>query len=322
MLFFKKGTSIQLILTLIPVFILVGFRDSSVGEDSSGYLAIYENMNISSLSFAISESPYEEVGFNILSWMLRIAGVSPQWLFIVEAFIFCFSIYLFCSINAKDKIFVAVAIILSLFEFSLSGVRQTFAISILLIAFSAIAQKRIITYFILVSLAISFHTSALLLAPLYFLSGRGFEGKTILLYLIILGLSYLFIDSIFSRITTIIYTDQYVLMGLRGGVFSFLASFAFALIPGFYYRQEKNNQMFILGSHFTMLWFLFSAIRFINVMMSRVILYILPMPYLMIDSMNDGIANKKAIKILALLYVFIMFVYRIKLLSPFVFGHV
>lgn len=319
---FKKQNKFQLFLTLLPVFILVGLRDASVGEDTSRYVSIYEGMDASNLSLAISDSPYE-AGFVVLSWFLKILDLGPQWLLLTESFIFCLSIFLFCSHNAKDKIFVAVAIILTLFEFSLTGVRQTIAISLLLIAYRYVVERNLKLYILFMFLAASCHTSAFLIAPVYYLANRGFDKNTVFIYLLMLVVSFLSIDYLFSAISsTLNYDEKYTLMSLNGGVFSFLASLGFVYVALNHYKTNSKNIHFVSGAHHSMLLAFFSAIRFVNVMLSRVILYISPIPYLMIDSLEEKNKTKIIYKRVALLYVFLMFLYRLNYLYPYFFGHV
>ena len=318
---FKKQNKFQLFLTLLPVFILVGLRDASVGEDTSRYVAIYEGMDASNLSIAISESPYE-AGFVVLSWFLKILDLGPQWLLITESFIFCLSIFLLCNHNAKDKIFVAVAVILTLFEFSLTGVRQTIAISLLLIVYRFVVERNLKLYILFMFLAVSCHTSAILIAPVYYLANRGFDKNTVIIYVLMLAVSLLSIDYLFAVISSTLNYEEYYLMSLNGGVFTFLASFGFVYVALKHYKTDRDNIQFTSGAHHSMLLAFFSAIRFVNVMISRVIYYISPIPYLMIDSLNEKNKSKKTYKKIALLYVFVLFIYRLKYFYPYFFGHV
>lgn len=172
-------------------------------------------------------------------------------------------------------------------------------------------------------LAMSCHTSAILIAPVYYLANRGFDKNTVFIYLLMLVVSFLSINYLFAAISSSLnYDEKYTLMSLNGGFFSFLVSFGFVYVALKHYKTDRNNTHFISGAHHSMLLVFFSALRFVNVMLSRVILYISPIPYLMLDSLDEKKNTKRIYKMIALLYVFLMFLYRLNYLYPFFFGHV
>ena len=146
------------------------FRGAACGNDTSNYHELYLRIaSQSGLLYSIRNTSFEPL-FAALIYLLSRLTHNPQILFIVTAlFSFavtgrfmskyssrpCFSLYLFFT--------------LQLFDFYISGVRQALAISILLLAYEAMDNKKPIQMVLLIMLAGLFHRSALIWLPVYFL---------------------------------------------------------------------------------------------------------------------------------------------------------
>ena len=96
-------------------------------------------------------------------------------------------------------------------------------------------------------------------------------------------------STIFSTVTSLLKGyEEYQLMSLDGGYVSFVTSVLFCLVILSCYKKEKNNILFQQTSHYAILNMVMSAIRFVNVMIMRVLLYLSVFPYLMVDSLKDN----------------------------------
>lgn len=314
----RNDNLLHLIIAMIPVFILIAFRDESVGIDTRGYLNMMESIKEFDSLSQLFEVFNLEKGFLILCYIINDLGLDKQWLLITESFIFCFSVIFFCKYNANDKFFILLAIILTIFEFTLSGVRQTLAISIFLISYKYACEKKIVIYCLLALLGISFHKSSIIVFVLFFLLYKTINKKILLVYLIVSVISIFFIDSIFSNVSALLNYDQYILMGLEGGYVSFFISLLFCIIILKKYNIEKSNLKFQQATHYTILYTIFSASRFVNAMIMRVLLYVSIYPYLMIDSLKQDQASKKYKK-LAIIYLVLYFIYRSKSFDNYLF---
>lgn len=306
--FFKRGKLLQLIIAIFPVFLMLAFRGEAVGKDTMGYLSSYSAIHQSESLKQLFESMETEKGYLTLCFCLKQCGFEEQALLIIEALIFCASVVCFCKYNARDKMFMLIVSVLSLFAFALSGIRQTIALSIFLVAYKFARDRRWYIYTILALLAISFHTSAILVFPFAIIINRKFTISTAVIYLLLLLLSLITMNTVFSVVSNMLNYEEYQLMNLDGGYVSFAISLLVSFLVIAKYKTERNNTLFQQTSHYTILYMMFSAIRFVNVMMMRVVLYFTVFPYLLIDSLHHNKRNFQ-IKVLAMCFVVMYFLY-------------
>lgn len=139
------------------------FRGASCGNDTENYRELYLRIaNQTDLLYTIRNTSYEPL-FAALIFLLSRLTREPQILFVVTAlFSFavtgrflakysrrpCFSLYLFFT--------------LQLFDFYISGVRQTLAIALLMLAYEALDNKKLLRMLLFIMLAALFHRSAII----------------------------------------------------------------------------------------------------------------------------------------------------------------
>lgn len=315
---FYRGKLLQLIIAILPVFLMLAFRGETVGKDTMNYLSAYSAIHHSVTLQELFETIDFEKGYLVLCFLLKKGGFEEQALLITESFIFCASIVCFCKDNAKDKMFMLIVSVLSLFGFASSGIRQTIAISVFLFAYRYARESKWIIYILLALLAVSFHTSAILAFPFALLINRKFSFSTAIFYLILLIISIISMSTIFSVVSTMLNYDEYQLMTLDGGYFSFAISVLVSILAIVKYKDERNNISFQQSSHYTFVYMILSAIRFVNVMVMRVVLYFSVFPFLLIDSLQKGKWNVQ-IKFFALCFVVIYFIYSMSSSDNYMF---
>lgn len=116
---------------------------------------------------------------------------------IITAFFTTISIGRFIYKAAKDPALALLFFItLGLFQFSLSGIRQTIAISITLWLFPLIRQRKFIKFILGVYLASLFHKSAYFFIPAYFIAGQELNKKKLILETIVFMSIFLIADKI------------------------------------------------------------------------------------------------------------------------------
>ncbi len=309
---------LHLIIAIFPVFLMIAFRAESVGKDTSGYLYAYNSFNSNISLIQLWNEWDTEKGYVALCYFLKHIGFGQQSVLFAEALVFCFSIIYFCKYCAGDKLFILMITVLQLSEFAISGIRQTFALSFFLIAYRFAQEKRWVMYTLLGIIAIQFHTSAALVFPCGILIHMKFNNKVLWLYICVLVFSLLFIGAIFNKISSMLDYDEYQLMSIEGGYVSFAASLLFCLVILDRYKLELCNFRFQQASHYTLLFAMFSAVRFVNVMIMRVLLYLSVFPYLMVDSMQESRKSQR-FKALSITYCVAYFIYRLSELDKYHF---
>ena len=172
--YLSKGTSrLSKVWGWLPIilFTLVfGFR-YGVGIDFNNYADIYEQTeNYTSLSELIENERYE-VGFSLLLYMCHYVG-APVWsLFVIVAFIQIFLLYKTFNKEGNILIYIYATLILTGFcMFSFMNIlRHEIAFCIFLYSLQYIRDNKLFKYWICCVLALSFHQSAIILFPLYFI---------------------------------------------------------------------------------------------------------------------------------------------------------
>lgn len=151
--------------------VLVGFaglRDRRVGTDTGTYLMHFYASGDFSIVFERTD-----FGYYILSWFARSLSDSYAVLLMLIASIVV-TAYLFAIVRLSKRyetaIYVFVA--LSVYTFFFNGARQGIAAAICFAALPFLLERRVWPYIGLVLLATSFHRTALIALPLYWMASR------------------------------------------------------------------------------------------------------------------------------------------------------
>ncbi len=163
------GRQIFVILAFVAVGILICFRDLRVGADTGTYYRMYI-----SLGTNIATKEDLELGFVWLVKLLYKISAEPQTLFITQGILVAVSCSYFINKNTETVIEAYIAVLaflaFNLFSFHLSGVRQSFAMSICLFAYGYIKRHKFWRFLLLTGLASLFHSSAIFFVLAYWIA--------------------------------------------------------------------------------------------------------------------------------------------------------
>lgn len=165
-----KSKTFRFLLIFTPIFIFLALR-YNYGNDFPGYLATFKE--IASL-YEMDYDPdhwHDEVGWLFLNRLFSRIGFFPM--IAVLAFFNCYIYARFISRYVPGH-YYWLAVFFYLFNpenmlIQSSAMRQAVAISFFILATESVIKKNLIGYFVAVGLASLFHTSALLLIPVYFI---------------------------------------------------------------------------------------------------------------------------------------------------------
>lgn len=242
---FEKYKYIFLTLTTVQLVLFNGLRHMSIGVDTFRYARhFYRIQDINSLSQLLDYDM--EIGFVIFN---RVIGLffNHQVAFLLAATVI-FGLFAFVISKYSKNIFLSYLIFISLgfFESTFNTMRQSIAISITLLAFYFAMKKKPQFFFITIIIATSFHISALIAIPIYFLMHYQLDTIKILIisfvYMILLTFRHQ-IGEIFTRIyygdSASILMDMYDSSGGIGG--TTLALIFFFILFTISHRPMNNK---------------------------------------------------------------------------------
>ncbi len=197
MLFENKSNSNKfLFVACLLLFFMFAFRSYNVGKDTPTYIAEYIN--------GTSYLRTIDVGFTVLLTVLREYDISSRLFLAIISFIIILPIFLYIkNWTTENRSFIIILYMtIGNMTFNLAGMRQSIAISSLLLGLAIVhlIKNKYIQYvvlFISIALAFTFHNSAqlcILVLPMFWLAERDFlfkkEIMILLLGLPLLGLVF------------------------------------------------------------------------------------------------------------------------------------
>ena len=177
----KKNKNWLSFIVFLLVFALFSFRSYKVGSDTSRYIFEYISQS--------SELREVDVGFTKYNELLYSLGFSTRQYLMMTSLLICFPIYFYIEkVSDKKNLTYFLYITIGIFVFNLSGIRQSLAVSILILGYlsTLYVRRKWIKYIIIagfVLLAALFHASAifcLVLIPMLWASQKHFKLNKIL----------------------------------------------------------------------------------------------------------------------------------------------
>lgn len=172
---------------MVVFFALRGF----VGDDWVGYHPVYIRVQVSDIHLDIwnSHGWRYEPGFTVLVYFCRAIGGEDGFLFFqgicsVLQLLLLFRFFRIYSQNLPLTLYTFLA--MGGFLMLINAMRNTLSIAIVLNALPYLMERRPIPYFLLCLLAISFHASAVIFIPMYFLLHRHYP-RWVFLMLFVAG---------------------------------------------------------------------------------------------------------------------------------------
>jgi len=197
--FFKISKDVRelFVLFMLGVFLVIaGLRSEfetglgDWGNYSTYFQAIPPITSIFNWDYFISHQPPFEFGYFLLNAIIKTFTDSSYVFFFVVEFVICVLLYKSLKIYTK-KIAIALLIYFTVLFTALdvAYIRQGIAVVLFLFSIQYIKERKLLHYFLWVTAAAAFHSSALVLYPLYFVCNRVFSSKLII---VALGISVLF----------------------------------------------------------------------------------------------------------------------------------
>lgn len=185
---------------------LVMFRHESVGNDTRNYIYYFSNFSEMNLTEIGMNSV--EFGYSYFNKIVSLFSKEPQFFLSISAIVVTIMIYpTYKRLCVDSSLTIVLFCLLSTFVMMFSGIRQMIAIGIGFIAYEFTRRKKIVLFLLAVLVALSFHTSAFMLAFMYPLYYAKVTKKWLIAVVPILSAILLFNNHIFAFLTLII--EQY-----------------------------------------------------------------------------------------------------------------
>lgn len=196
----KNRSKVVLYFSSIGIILIQGLRATSVGNDIHVYLRGLGLAN--GMNFLSGDRLYNfEIGFSLFTQLMARLGINEiQFLFLIAAMIIIPISVTIYKKSVSSSLSIIMYICLGFFTFSFSGIRQSIALAITFYSFKYIEERRFIKFLLLVVLATTFHKTAIIFLPAYFLYPIKIKGKHIMVIFILLALINLFKSRIYSLI--------------------------------------------------------------------------------------------------------------------------
>lgn len=272
--------------SLLPVFILIAFKSNVVGTDTFGYMRSYDTLVQYKTLDSLDEFGYEnvEIGYKYLILFLSKILPHSQFLLIFVGIIVCSSLNFFIKRTAHNRSFALfIFVTLGYFQFVMTGIRQTLAMSIVLFGYKFIKERKLIKFILLIAFASLFHKSSLVFIPVFYIANMELTRKKISLMFIGIFALLLVADKLLLSVADAM-DYNYGIEQTGNGYAFFLIVLLITLLSLSKRKQlvafnDKNISIISVNFVSLALW----GVRLISRTVERVSLYFMPYTYVVLE---------------------------------------
>lgn len=250
--------------------VVASIRASTVGADTAMYARSYVAIGSSSWTSLTSSFRYEW-GFLVLCKLLGYVTRDPQLLIAVSSLLINIPIAIFIYRNSpKPELSVFLYVGLTYYTQNMNVMREAIAVAFILIAFEMLKSEHRFWFVAFVLIAFSFHKTALFLLVLLPLWNLDFKRKTLIAYLALGVVLFIFATPISNLLAGLlgkdsIYRDEFTGSNYFGALFKALLAMFISFVVLNYYRVGSKRG-FVLSQtdrfycHMLMLWVMFTIL--------------------------------------------------------------
>lgn len=244
--FQKKWRGVACIVAAVQLFLISALR-TDTGFDLSNYKIIFTE--ISHLKIKDFLGHPVEKGYETLNAIIAMFTQNFQWVIVITSFITIFFLTIAIYRYSENCILSFLLYVPFFYFFTLSGIRQGIAFSISLLSFQFLREKKFWKYLVVILVATSFHYTAIIMLPAYFLVNVKLNWKRMSALGVIAFIVYLFTEKIFLVMTQLI--PKYSPYGTEEGIAQYLngqswksmvvSILVFVLMLFFHRQLEKKD---------------------------------------------------------------------------------
>ena len=321
----RSKKNIYLTICGLCIIFVMGLRSRFSGSgDTSSYCSLFESVKNSGVGFldfinqrsAESSLLFSEVGFSVYVWLLANIFPSSQWLLIITAIIMTVCTLKFISKHSEDVMLSLIMFIcLGLFSFNMNGLRQCIAMSFCLLAYDYIKDKKLISFVLIILLAMSFHKSALIFAFAYFLAFMKPKWNYVLFFITALVLFIVLADDISFLYDSMTGEDYSSGSSFDSGGIVVVAIYLIIIIVSLLFNKKWDKQSF-LPLLLVLMGVSFYIIRYLSTQIyERISYYFFYFTILLLPTVISGFDGKSKLLINSIVIVLSIALFAYRLLN-------
>ncbi len=309
-----KSGKLYFIFSVLLLGIIAGLRSENVGHDTDNYINIYNAVVGLDFSFLFKTAPYDvlEPGYLLISWCAGKIGCSAY------DFILLISIFDFICIgywiwkNSQSPLFSLMIFFCMFYSFFVTGLRQSIAFSIVVLAYEDIELRRWKRFGIIVFFAFLFHRTALIFIPMYFLPRIKNIKVSLPVALLLFPIIYTFRSLVFPFLTMVSDRFENYQILNHGDATNYTVLLGLVSVTAFFISKNKPNipEDFSRNLNCLLVSFLIMPFVGLNGSIMRIAMYYTIAISLLIPQVVSFLPNKflnntaKIITISVLIYLF------------------
>ncbi|MEG0852868.1 MAG: EpsG family protein [Angelakisella sp.] len=260
-----RNRAICLGVTAVAVLVIMTCR-YSIGYDYISYERIFTEVSAMSMGEVIATHRMEPVFFIFTKLMSMVSLNYHVFLLACNLIMVGFVFWTIYRYSPMWWVSAVLYLTLQFMPHSMNLLRQSIAASIIFASFPFLKKGKLIPYMLMVLLASSFHISAIIMIPAYFLLRAPYKLSVLATYSGIVLVAYIGFTPILRFATTYLFPQyaQYV----NSSIYAGQNSFAYVMMPFAYVlgvllaakgllERDKQNNALIYSSVFTFFVYLF-----------------------------------------------------------------
>jgi transmembrane protein EpsG len=309
---------IHIIVCLFALFLMMAFRGDFT-SDYNSYVYLFNYLKSLPISDVLSVNFYFntiELGYALLNILIGYFTDNYIWLFIASSIVILLPIYKGIIKYSDIKWFsVLLFFIIGPYFTSFNITRQIMAVSLVFAGIKHIFKRQYIKYILYVLLGCMFHITALIMTGFYFILLWKPRRISVIVYLAIGSIIYIFLFDLIKIIDVYIYHGYYT--GNYSGISMASIGLTNALVPisiGIFtvlFRRflDLNNLIHRVWFNGTLLWVLFKVVALQVFFLARIASFFSIFPCFLVPALLDKIKDNKARNLLTFLLVILFIIY-------------
>lgn len=250
----EKSKKRWLIFTFLILTFVSAIRSYTVGVDTSQYYSAFKV--ITGIEWEQFKLTRYEIGFFYLNKIISLFSNNPQSLLIITSIIIIPSVgYIIYKYSNNVVFSTLLYVLLNIFFFHMTGMRQSIAISILLFSIPLLEKKKYLKFCFMVVLASLFHSSSIIFLLAIILDKIKYNNKNIIYIILITAFCFIFLKPIFIYITGFLgkyagyaTSEDFGVSNYFGALFQFLLTLATFIFCNFMFikfeKKDKSDKRF------------------------------------------------------------------------------